>query len=86
MGVALITVPAPVFPAMKRFLLFLAVAALGFVIAAVSFALIQPYLAVLPQVVSALLVVATSGWFIAGVVGAILALALLVRWAYSDEW
>ena len=72
--------------AMKRFLLLLAVAVVGFVVAAYIYMLIEPYLPMLPSMALSLLPIFTSGWFIAGVIGAILAVLALVAWAYSGGW
>ena len=82
----LITGACPLNSAMKRFLVLLAVAALGFLIASAAYALVEPYLPMLPYLALVALDIITSGWFIAGVIGAILALYLLVRWARSGEW
>ena len=71
---------------MKRFLVLLAVAALGFLVASMAYVLVEPYLPMLPYLALTALSIITSGWFIAGVLGAILALYLLLRWARSGEW
>lgn len=71
---------------MKRFLAILGVVALGFVLGAATYLLIEPYLPLLPGLVMRTLDVVRSGWFLAGLVGSILALYLLVRWARSEEW
>ncbi len=71
---------------MKRFLVFLCVAALGFLLASTAYLFLEPLLPLLPKLLGQTLEVITSGWFLAGLAGSILALYLLVRWAQSGEW
>ena len=79
--------PQPLLPsAMKRGLVLLSVAALGFAILSTIYKLVEPYLPMLPSLIMSVIPIITSGWFIAGLVGALLFVAILVAWAYSGEW
>jgi len=71
---------------MKRFLLLLVAATLGFFIASSIYKLLEPYFPMLPGLLTSLLPIITSGWFIAGVIGAVVAVLGLIAWAYSGEW
>ncbi|RLI09696.1 hypothetical protein DRO32_00075 [Candidatus Bathyarchaeota archaeon] len=71
---------------MKRGLVLLSVAALGFAILSTIYKLVEPYLPMLPSLIMSVIPIITSGWFIAGLVGALLFVAILVAWAYSGEW
>ena len=71
---------------MKRGLVFLAFAALGFAIASTIYKLIEPFLPMLPGLLASLVPILTSGWFLAGLIGAILAVVLLILWARSGVW
>mgnify|MGYP007013804885 CR=1 FL=1 len=64
----------------------LSVAALGFAILSTIYKLVEPYLPMLPSLIMSVIPIITSGWFIAGLVGALLFVAILVAWAYSGEW
>lgn len=70
---------------MKRFLVLLAVAALGFVIGSATYLVLEPYLPSLPDIIGRLLAIASQPWFLAGIVGAILAIALILIWANSGS-
>ena len=71
---------------MKRFLLLLGVGMLGFLVVASLYLLVEPFLPMLPGLMASLLPILTSRWFIAGVIGAALAIIIFLAWAYSGEW
>ncbi|RLI12898.1 hypothetical protein DRO33_02055 [Candidatus Bathyarchaeota archaeon] len=70
---------------MKRFLVFLAVAALGFVLASTTYLLLKPYLPALSAFVQRLGEIVVRDWFLVGVMGAIGAVLALILWARSGS-
>lgn len=89
MSIRLNIARVPPVPGMKRFLVLLAIATLGFIVGSGIYVLLEPFLPSLPNFIERLLEVASQGWFIAGLIGASLAVIIILIWASSgsgDYW
>jgi len=71
---------------MKRLLLFIAVGALGFLVFVLLYKLLEPYIHLLPALLTTLWAIMTADWFLIGLLGAAIFILGLVAWAYREPW
>jgi len=70
---------------MSRTLILLAVAALGFLISALAYLALKPYLPLLPELFNEFLRALREDWFLAGAVGSVLAVVIFLAWVYHGD-
>jgi len=71
---------------MKRLLLFMAVGVVGFLAFVILYRLLEPYLYLLPKLLTSIWAILTADWFLVGLLGAAVFIIGLVAWAYREPW